>query len=283
MSSEYFSNYLAEIGNYPLLSAQRELELCEIIRSGLIPGATASEALASAESQSELARHNLRLVVSVAKKYREGILTLEEMTFAGNIGLMEATKRFKGSSLEVRFSTYAHYWIQQSILEALWRGRLIRTPILHAGVLKCIREARSFNEDEVPQDIEKLHSETGVPTRRIRGVLIHQCTVESLDRCVLDESDGDIESALPSDSKTPAMIMGDQDDLSNLADALKTLTHRERVMVFHRFAMNNHEFKQLHQLAADFGVSGERVRQIVILALSKLRTNFEMAIGKDRP
>ena len=77
MSSEYFSKYLDEIGKYPLLSAQRENELCDIIQHGRVENASAAEAAAAEESRSELARHNLRLVVNVAKKFREGVMTIE--------------------------------------------------------------------------------------------------------------------------------------------------------------------------------------------------------------
>ena len=275
MSSEYFSKYLDEIGKYPLLSNQRENELCNIIQRGRVKNASAAEAAAAEESRSELARHNLRLVVSVAKRFREGIMTIEEMTFVGNVGLMEATKRFNGTLLKVRFSTYAFYYIQHSIYDALWRGRLIRTPLKHASVWQRLRKSQSFQDDQGTQDVEKLHLETGIPIGRIRGVLKHQCLVLSLDDSVLDGSGENIAAVLPSDSETPEMIVCNQEELVNLANALTILTDRERMVILHRFAMNDHEFKHLEQLAADFGVTRERVRQVGILALRKLRAHFE--------
>jgi len=126
MSSKYFSNYLEEIGDVPLLPPEREIELSRIIQRGLAPNAGTAEIRASENGRTELAHHNLRLVVSIARTFGDSCLTLEEMTFAGNVGLIEAAKRFKGES-RARFSTYAFYWIQVTIRVAIRRARLIRT------------------------------------------------------------------------------------------------------------------------------------------------------------
>jgi RNA polymerase nonessential primary-like sigma factor len=275
MSSEYFSKYLDEIGKYPLLSAEREIELCKIIQRGRGSSASAAEAQASEESRSELTRHNLRLVVSVASSFRDSIVTMEEKTFAGNVGLMEATKRFKGPELNARFATYAFYWIQPAIRDAIRRARFIRTPVRHGGVWQRLHQAPSYQDDQISQDVDKLHLETGIRANLIRRVLKYQCPVVSLDKTVLDNSGEGIEAVLPDDSETPATIFCKHEELVNLADALTTLTHRERVVVLHRFGMDGHEFKRLEQLAADFGVTRERVRQIGILALRKLRSHFK--------
>jgi RNA polymerase primary sigma factor len=291
MSSEYFSKYLEEIGNYPLLSAERETDLCEIIERGRRPNASGAEAQASETARSELARHNLRLVVSVAKRFRDSILPMEDLIFAGNVGLVKATKRFNGTLFKARFSTFAYYWILQSIHDALWRGRLIRTPMRHAGVWQRLREAHSFREDQVSQDVEQLHLETRIPEHTIRLVLKHQCLFISLDKPAVDSSDEGIGAVIPSDSETPATIFGNQEKLVNLADALILLTPRERIVISHRFGLNGLEFKKLEKLAADFGVTRERVRQIMELALDKLREKFETLgdcfheseVGKSQP
>ena len=137
MSSEYFTDYLDEIGKLPLLAREREIELGQIIQRGLAPSASRAEMEPSQEARTELARHSLRLVVSIAHRFRDPRLDLEELTFAGNVGLIEATKRFNGGEFRARFSTYAVFWIQMKIRDALWRARLIRTPVRHERDFVC--------------------------------------------------------------------------------------------------------------------------------------------------
>ena len=132
----------------------------------------------------DLALHNLRMVVSIARTFRSSSLTLEETTSAGNLGLMEATKRFKGS-FHARFSTYAFFWIQMTIRVAIRRARLIRTPERRARVVQRIRQAWSFREDQSAQDLDKLHRETRISKEMIKRVLRDQCMIISLDRPVL--------------------------------------------------------------------------------------------------
>ena len=188
MSSKYFSNYLVEIGDVPLLPLEREIELSQIIQRGLVPNASTAEIRASENGRTELAHHNLRLVVSIARTFAYSSLTLEEMTFAGNVGLMEAAKRFKGES-KARSATYAFYWIQATIRVAIRSARLIRTPERRARVLQRIRTAWSFREDQSAQDLDILHHETGISTVVIQRVLRDQCMIISLDRPMHDDSD----------------------------------------------------------------------------------------------
>jgi RNA polymerase primary sigma factor len=276
MSSEYFTDYLDEIGKVPLLTREREIELSQIIQRGLAPSASGAEMEASQEARMELSRHNLRLVVSIAHGFRDSSLTLEELTFTGNVGLMEAAKRFDGSEFQARFSTYAFYWIEMRIRDALWRARLIRTPKRHAQVYQRLRQAHSFREEQMVQDLYELHQETGISTKLIRRVLNEQCLIISLDNPAFDDHDDGIEATLPSDSKTPAVVVSSQEELLDLEEAVILLTPRERFVICHRFCLNGSAFKTLDQIAAHYRVSRERIRQIQNLALRKLRARLRM-------
>jgi RNA polymerase sigma factor (sigma-70 family) len=275
MSSQYFSNYLAEIGNVPLLPPQREIELSQIIQRGLAPNASELEIQASGEGRIELARHSLRLVVSIASGFHDSSLTLEEMTFTGNVGLMEAAKRFKGA-FKTRFSTYAFYWIQMTIREAIRRSRVIRTPVRRGRLIQRIRQAQSFREEQSARDLEKLHHETGIPTKSIKQVLQDQCLFVSLDRPTSDESGDGIEALLPADDKTPAEVVSSEEELSALAKAVTWLTPCEQGVICGRFGINRAKIETLRQIATHYGISVERVRQIEKLALKKLRSRLQM-------
>ena len=273
MSSKYFSNYLVEIGDMPLLPPEREIELSQIIQRGLVPNASTAEIRASENGRTELAHHNLRLVVSIARAFGYSSLTLEEMTFAGNVGLMEAAKRFKCES-KARFATYAFYWIQATIRVAIRSARLIRTPERRARVLQRIRTAWSFREDQSAQDLDILHHETGISTEVIQRVLRDQCMIISLDRPMHDDSDEGIEVILPTDEETPAEIVSHQEDLSELAKAVSSLTPREKHVVCSRFGINTDKIETLKQIGSCYGLSFERIRQIETLALEKLRSSL---------
>lgn len=276
MSSEHFTDYLDEIGKVPLLPREREIELSHIIRRGLSPRANPAEIGASHEARIDLVRHNLRLVVSVAHRFRGPRLDLEELTFAGNVGLMEAAKRFCGDEFQTRFSTYAVWWIQMRIRDALWRARLIRTPVRHGQDYQRIRQAPSFRDEQIVQDLYRLHQETGIRMERIKRVLKEQYLIISLDSPVFDDDVEKVEATLPGDSKTPAEIVSSEGELLDLAEAVSLLTPRERFVICHRFAINGHKFRTLEQIATHYGVSRERVRQIQKLALEKLRDRLRM-------
>ena len=275
MSSKYFSNYLVEISDVPVLPHEREIELSQIIQRGLAPNASTAEFRASENGRTELAHHNLRLVVSIARTFGYSSLTLEEMTFAGNVGLMEAAKRFKGES-KARFATYAFYWIQATIRVAIRSARLIRTPERRARVLQRIRTAWSFREDQSAQDLDTLHQETGISTEKIKRVLRDQCMIISLDRPMHDDSGKGIEAILPTDEVTPAEIVSHQEVLSELAKAVSLLTPREKHVVCSRFGINTDKIETLKQIGSCYGLSFERIRQIETLALEKLRSSLDM-------
>jgi RNA polymerase primary sigma factor len=279
MSSKYFSNYLVEIGDVPLLPPEREIELSQIIQRGLAPNASTAEFRASENGRTELALHNIRLVVSIARTFAYSSLTLEEMTFAGNVGLMEAAKRFKGES-KARFATYAFYWIQATIRVAIRSARLIRTPERRARVLQRIRTAWSFREDQSAQDLDTLHQETGISTEKIKRVLRDQCMIISLDRPMHDDSGEGIEAILPTDEVTPAEIVSHQEVLSELAKAVSLLTPREKHVVCSRFGINTDKIETLKQIGSCYGLSFERIRQIETLALEKLRSSLDMPGGR---
>ena len=119
MSSEYFTDYLDEIGKLPLLTREREIELSQIVQRVLAPSASGAEMEASQRARKELAQHSLRLLVSIAHRFRGPRVSLEELTFTGNVGWMEAAKRFDGGEFQARFLTYAVFWIEMRVRDAI--------------------------------------------------------------------------------------------------------------------------------------------------------------------
>ena len=166
-----------------------------IVQIGLRSDASEARKRASEDAQHELIQKNLKLVVSIAKGFHWGALTLEEMTSDGNLGLIEAAARYNPFQFKTRFSTYATWWIQQAIRQGIQRSHTVRTPVRHARLLRQIRSCRSFAEDRADQDFEQLERESGIPKKRIGQILGTRCTCISLNA---PQGDGDDSMSLSS-------------------------------------------------------------------------------------
>ena len=279
MSSPFFSKYLSEIGNIPLLTPEREAELGRIAQIGLRSGATGAQNRASEEARNELIRRNLKLVVSIANRFLSCGLTLEEMTFDGNQGLTEAAKRFNPFLFQNRFSTYASFWIQQAIRQGIQRAHTVRVPSRRANQLRHIFECRSFVEDGRDQDVETIHQETGIPRQRITRILNHPCTVVSLNLPRGDSDEG-IEAVISDGSESPAELAMTKEELELLRIVLSELSPVEQHIVCSRFGIQLEETATLDSLAEDYGVSRERIRQIEKHALQILRRKLEQFVSR---
>ena len=254
--------YLKEIGQVKLLSAEEEVELAKRVSEG------------DQEAKNKLTEANLRLVVSIAKKYSGRGLHILDLIQEGNTGLIRAVDKFdwtKGN----KFSTYATWWIRQAITRAIAdQARTIRVPV---HMVEVINKATRCNRKLVQElgrepTMEEIAAELGLPVEKIIEANRTAADTLSLDTPVGDEEDTSIGSFVE-DERTP----GPADATSNalLAEALKeilgTLTEREADVLRMRFGMYDGRTHTLEEVGQIFGVTRERIRQIENKAIRKLR------------
>jgi RNA polymerase primary sigma factor len=254
--------YLKEIGQIKLLTAEEEVELAKRIAAG------------DQEAKNKLTEANLRLVVSIAKKYSGRGLHILDLIQEGNTGLIRAVDKFdwtKGN----KFSTYATWWIRQAITRAIAdQARTIRVPV---HMVEVINKATRCNRKLVQElgrepTVEEIAAELGLPVEKIIEANRTAADTLSLDTPVGDEEDTSIGSFVPDD-----MTPGPADATSNalLAEALKeildTLTEREADVLRMRFGMYDGRTHTLEEVGQIFGVTRERIRQIENKAIRKLR------------
>ena len=254
--------YLKEIGQVRLLSAEEEIELAKRVSEG------------DQEAKNKLTEANLRLVVSIAKKYSGRGLHILDLIQEGNTGLIRAVDKFdwtKGN----KFSTYATWWIRQAITRAIAdQARTIRVPV---HMVEVINKATRCNRKLVQElgrepTVEEIAAELNLPVEKIIEANRTAADTLSLDTPVGDEEDTSIGSFVE-DERTP----GPADATSNalLAEALKeildTLTEREADVLRMRFGMYDGRTHTLEEVGQIFGVTRERIRQIENKAIRKLR------------
>lgn len=254
--------YLKEIGRVPLLSAEEEVELAERIEAG------------DETAKQELAEANLRLVVSIAKRYVGRGMQFLDLIQEGNMGLMKAVDKFdyrKG----FKFSTYATWWIRQAITRAIAdQARTIRIPVhMVETINKLIRIQRQFLQDLGREPVpEELGAEMEMPSEKIREILKIAQEPVSLETPIGEEDDShlgdfieDNDATSPEDHATYELLK------EQLESVLDTLTDREENVLRLRFGLNDGRTRTLEEVGKKFGVTRERIRQIEAKALRKLR------------
>ena len=254
--------YLKEIGNVPLLSTEEEIELAKRVEEG-------DEA-----AKKKLTEANLRLVVSIAKKYVGRGMPVLDLIQEGNMGLMKAVDKFDYSK-GYKFSTYATWWIRQAITRGIAdTGRTIRVPVhMVETINKTLRMTRTLLQELGREPTpEEVADRLNVPVSRVREVLKISRDPVSLDTPIGEEDDshlGDFiedDSALsPADSAAFSMLR------EELNTALESLTDRERQVVELRFGLRDGRARTLEEVGREFNVTRERIRQIEAKALRKLR------------
>ena len=254
--------YLKEIGKVPLLSAEEEVELAQRMSEG------------DMEAKQKLAEANLRLVVSIAKRYvGRGMLFLD-LIQEGNLGLIKAVEKFDYSK-GYKFSTYATWWIRQAITRAIAdQARTIRIPVhMVETINKLIRVSRQLlqelGRDPQPEEIAK---EMGISVEKVREIMKIAQEPVSLETPIGEEEDSHLGDFIPDDD-APApsdaasfMLLKEQ-----LVDVLNTLTAREEKVLRLRFGLDDGRARTLEEVGKRFNVTRERIRQIEAKALRKLR------------
>ena len=254
--------YLQEIGRVPLLTAEEEVELARRMEAG------------DASARHRLEEANLRLVVSIAKRYvGRGMLFLD-LIQEGNLGLLKAVEKFDYSK-GYKFSTYATWWIRQAITRALAdQARTIRIPVhMVETINKLVRVSRSLLQ-ELGRDAtaEEIAKEMGLSVVRVREIMKIAQEPVSLETPVGEEEDshlGDFiedEAALDPADAASMMLLKEQ-----ISEVLKTLAPREAEVLRLRFGLEDGRSRTLEEVGQSFGVTRERIRQIEAKALRKLR------------
>ena len=257
--------YLKEIGKVPLLSAEEEIELAQKMEAGGPEGEMAKKKLAEA---------NLRLVVSIAKRYvGRGMLFLD-LIQEGNLGLIKAVEKFdyhKG----YKFSTYATWWIRQAITRAIAdQARTIRIPVhMVETINKLIRVSRQLLQELGREPLpEEIAAEMNMPVERVREILKISQEPVSLETPIGEEEDSHLGDFIQDDNvPVPAEAAAFTLLKEQLVEVLGTLTPREQKVLCLRFGLEDGRARTLEEVGKVFNVTRERIRQIEAKALRKLR------------
>lgn len=262
MSDDPVKLYLKEIGNYPLLSIQQEIELAKRIENG------------DEGAKKILAESNLRLVVSIAKRYVGRGLSFLDLIQEGNLGLIKAVDKFDYSK-GYKFSTYATWWIRQAITRSIAdQSRTIRIPVHMSEVInKTYRVSRNLLQELGREPTEtELAEAMNLPIEKVREILKVSSDPISLDTPIGEEDDSHLGDFIKDESivgpEEAAAYSVLQDQISKLLD---TLTEREQRVLILRFGLKDGRTRTLEEVGKEFNVTRERIRQIEAKALRKLR------------
>ncbi|MBQ9063891.1 MAG: RNA polymerase sigma factor RpoD [Blautia sp.] len=264
--------YLKEIGKVPLLSAEEEIELAKRMEDG------------DEEAKKRLAEANLRLVVSIAKRYvGRGMLFLD-LIQEGNLGLIKAVEKFdyrKG----YKFSTYATWWIRQAITRAIAdQARTIRIPVhMVETINKLIRVSRQLLQELGREPTpEEISEHMDMPVERVREILKISQEPVSLETPIGEEEDSHLGDFIQDDNvPVPADAAAFTLLKEQLSAVLGTLTEREQKVLRLRFGLDDGRARTLEEVGKEFNVTRERIRQIEAKALRKLRHPSRSRILKD--
>ncbi len=265
-SDDAIKLYLKEIQKTTLLTAEDERELARRIAAGDL------------SARDRMIESNLRLVVKIAKRYMNRGLPFLDLIEEGNMGLIKAVERFKLSK-ECRFSTYATWWIRQSIERALVnQSRTIRLPVhVSDDINKFIKISRELvhKVNREPQ-VKEVADAMGVDSSYIRRLMVLVKKTYSIEHPMGENNDYSlIDTIEDTNSVDPSALVEDLDKFDQVAEWLTTLSANEREILTLRFGLDDREPQTLDTIGQRFGVTRERIRQIEAKSLEKLRTIME--------
>ena len=301
-ASDSIKMYLIEIGRIPLLDYETEIELSKTIAIGNSAKQEKDEIDQSNKDNisleyykeleekiskrdiaiDRLVSSNLRLVVSIAKHYYLDNLDFMDLVQEGSMGLMHAAMKYDYTK-GYRFSTYATWWIRQSISRAIAdQARTIRLPVHIGEEIRRLRKARNlyFKENGIEATIEELANQTGFSEDKILKLDSYKNDTVSMDTIVGDEEDSTLGDFIPDNNRKSPLEYSIENALKkDINDCLdQILTEREKLVIIHRFGLNGNTPKTLEEIASlgSVKVTRERVRQIEAKALVKLKRNKEL-------
>ena len=257
--------YLKEIGRVPLLTPDEETELALKIQAGGPDGEKAKQRLSEA---------NLRLVVSIAKRYVGRGMQFLDLIQEGNLGLIKAVEKFDHTK-GFKFSTYATWWIRQAITRAIAdQARTIRIPVHMVETINKVKKVSSQLLHEYGHDpsAEEIAERLEMPVDKVREIMRVAQEPVSLETPIGEEEDSHLGDFIPDDdAPVPAEAASQTLLKEQLADVLKTLTPREEKVLRLRFGLEDGRPRTLEEVGKEFNVTRERIRQIEAKALRKLR------------
>ncbi|MFA7593343.1 MAG: RNA polymerase sigma factor RpoS [Thiohalobacteraceae bacterium] len=258
--------YLNEVGTSPLLSAAEEVHYGRLVRQG------------DASARRRMIESNLRLVVKVARRYLNRGLPFLDLIEEGNLGLMHAVEKFDPER-GFRFSTYAVWWIRQNIDRAIMnQSRTIRLPVHIAKAINtCLRAQRTLTQHHgFEPSIEEIAAHLNKPQDEVRQMLALREVTASVDDTHGHDSDKSLFDCIPDEnSSDPLELLADDDLHKQMEGWLGQLNSRQRTMLERRFGLNGRKVATLEQIGAEIGLTRERVRQIQLEALKRLREILE--------
>jgi RNA polymerase primary sigma factor len=257
-----FNRYLREIGQFPRLTPQQEIELAAKIKKG------------DAEARERMINSNLRLVVTIAHDYANLGLPLLDLISEGNIGLTKAVERFepgKGAKL----STYAMWWIKQSIKRALAnQSKTIRLPVHLVDKVARVRRVSLQMSDDLgrePTD-DELGEEIGIAPQKVARLRTVGIRPASLDAPIGDDDSTEFGEMIgDEDAQTPFELLRDESLRGEVDGLIAVLDSREKKIISQRFGLDGGKPKTLEDVSKGFGITRERIRQLQNIALAKLR------------
>jgi len=254
--------YLQEIGDVPLLTAEEEIELARNVRAG------------NQAALEQLTKSNLRFVVSVAKQYQNQGLYLTDLINEGNLGLIKAAKRFDETK-GFKFISYAVWWIRQAILQALAeQSRIVRLPLNRVGTLHKIGRISSDLEQEYGREPrpDEIAQELDMSTHEIADTLRISSRHLSLDAPFTPGEDNRLLDVIEDEMQnSPDESLMEESLKDEIARALGSLTDREAEVISLYFGINTDSSSTLEEIGTRFGLTRERVRQIKEKAIRRLR------------
>jgi RNA polymerase primary sigma factor len=281
--------YLQEIGQVPLLTAEQEVKLAKQMEAGDIArrriecaecctpqerSSCEQELATGCEARQHLIQANLRLVVSIAKKYTSYGLTMMDLVQEGNIGLMRAVEKFDYTKGH-KFSTYATWWIRQAITRAIAdQSRTIRLPVHMGEAISQVKRTshklqQSMQREPTPEEIADA---MGINPNKVRRTLEASMHPLSLEMPVGQDGEGrmgdfieDDRVAAPAEAAAASMLR------EQIEEVLQKLPERERKIIQLRYGLKDGRYRTLEEVGIEFGITRERIRQIEAVALRKLR------------